>query len=61
MYNIVCMSSFVFQLSRKFQPRYGPGVDSASNKTECQEFPGRGEARPARKTGILTAILEPIV
>jgi hypothetical protein len=55
------MSSFVSQLSWNVQPRYGPGVESASNKIVYQEFPGRGKARTARKTGILTAILEPAV
>jgi hypothetical protein len=34
-----------------FQPHYGPGVDSASNKNEYQEFPWGGgvKGRPARK------------
>jgi hypothetical protein len=26
-----------FQLTCSFQPHYGPGVDSASNRNECQE------------------------
>jgi hypothetical protein len=38
-----------------FQPHYGPGVDSASNRNEYQE------ERPARKADNLTAICEPIV
>jgi hypothetical protein len=42
------------------QPHYGPGVDSASNRNEYQEYSG-GKGRPARKADNLTAIYEPIV
>jgi hypothetical protein len=27
-----------FQFTQSFQPRYGPGVNSASNRNEYQEF-----------------------
>jgi hypothetical protein len=27
-----------FQIAQSFQPHYGPGVDSASNRNEYQEF-----------------------
>jgi hypothetical protein len=45
-----------------FQPHYGPGVDSASNRNEYppRKVPG-GKGRPARKADNLTAICEPIV
>jgi hypothetical protein len=44
-----------------FQPHYGPGVDSASNRNEYQESSWVGKWRPARKADNLTAISEPIV
>jgi hypothetical protein len=44
-----------------FQPHYGPGVDSASNRNEYQEPSWGGKERPARKAENLTAICEPIV
>jgi hypothetical protein len=28
----------IFQLAYSFQPHYGPGVDSASNRNEYQEL-----------------------
>jgi hypothetical protein len=49
-----------FQLTKSFQPHYGPGVDSASNTNEYQE-PSWGKSRPARKADNLTAICESIV
>jgi hypothetical protein len=45
---------------QSFQPHYGPGVDSASNRNEYQES-SWGEGRPARRADNLTAICEPIV
>jgi hypothetical protein len=44
-----------------FQPHYGPGVDSASNRNEYQEHSWGDKGRPARKVDNLTAICEPIV
>jgi hypothetical protein len=44
-----------------FQPHYGPGVDSASNRNEYQESSLGVIGRPARKADNLTAICEPIV
>jgi hypothetical protein len=44
-----------------FQPHYGPGFDSASNRNEYQEPSWGGKGRPARKADNLTAICEPIV
>jgi hypothetical protein len=32
-----------------FQPHYGPGVNSASNRNEYQESSLGGKGRPARK------------
>jgi hypothetical protein len=58
----------VFSLSEfnliKFQPHYGPGVDSASNRTEYEEYSWNvlvGKGRLVRKADNLTAIYEPIV
>jgi hypothetical protein len=45
--------------SSSFQPHYGPGVDSASDRNEYQEH--SWGVRPARKADNLTAICEPIV
>jgi hypothetical protein len=50
----------IFYLAYSFQPHYGPGVDSASNINEYQEF-SWGKGRPAREADNLTAICEPIV
>jgi hypothetical protein len=44
-----------------FQPHYGPGVDSASNRNEHQESSWRGKGWWAHKADNLTAIYEPIV
>jgi hypothetical protein len=44
-----------------FQPHYGPGVDSATNRNEYQESSGGGKVRPVRKADNLTAICELIV
>jgi hypothetical protein len=47
-----------------FQPHYGPGVDSTSNRNEYQEYSWNvlgGKGRPARRADNLTAIYEPIV
>jgi hypothetical protein len=43
------------------QPHYGPGVDSASNGNEYQEFSWGGKGRPVRKADNLAAICEPTV
>jgi hypothetical protein len=43
-----------------FQPHYGPGVDSASNRNEYKES-SWGKGWPACKADNLTAICEPIV
>jgi hypothetical protein len=44
-----------------FQPHYGPGVDSASNRNGYpRDLPG-GKERPACKADNLTAICKPIV
>jgi hypothetical protein len=40
--------------------RYGPGVDSASNRNEYQKS-SWGKGRPVRKANNLTSIYEPIV
>jgi hypothetical protein len=45
---------------QSFQPHYGPGVDSASNKNEYQESSWEVKKRPARRADNLTAICEPI-
>jgi hypothetical protein len=50
-------SLFFFQLTQSFEPHYGPGIDSASNRNEYQEFSG-GKWRPARKADNLTVICE---
>jgi hypothetical protein len=39
---------------------YGPGVDSASNRNENQEFP-ESKGRPAPNADNFTAICEPIL
>jgi hypothetical protein len=51
---------WLFQLTESFQPQYGPGVDSASNRNEYQESSCGGKGRPARNAENLTAIYEPI-
>jgi hypothetical protein len=43
------------------QPHYGPGVDSASNRSEYQESSSGGKGRSACKADNLTAICELIV
>jgi hypothetical protein len=47
------MRSLDFTFDLIFQPHYGPGVDSASNRNEYQE-------PPARKADNLTASCEPL-
>jgi len=32
------MMSLEFVIDISFRPHYGPGVDSASNRNECQEY-----------------------
>jgi hypothetical protein len=50
-----------FRFKWSFQPHYGPGVDSASNKNEYQESSWGGKGRPVRMADNLTDICEPIV
>jgi hypothetical protein len=51
-----------FQMTKFFQPQYGPGVESASNRNEYQKsFWGVKGGRPARKADNLTALSEPFV
>jgi hypothetical protein len=52
------MKALDFQLTWSFQPHYGPGVDSDSNRNEYQEPSWGGKGRPARKADNLTAICE---
>jgi hypothetical protein len=52
---------FFSQLIYSFQPHYGLGVDSASNRNEFQVIFLGGKERPERKADNLTAICEPIV
>jgi hypothetical protein len=40
---------------------YGPGVDSASNKNECQEYSCGVKGRRRIRADSLTAICEPFV
>jgi hypothetical protein len=49
-----------FPMRPIFQPHYGPGVDSASNRNEYQES-SWGKGRPAHKADNLTTTCEPIV
>jgi hypothetical protein len=48
-----------FQFTYSFQLRYGPGVYSAFNRNEHQEY--YWEAHPANKADNLSAICELIV
>jgi hypothetical protein len=51
-----------FQFILSFQPHYGPGVDSVSDRNKYQESScGGGKTRPERKTDSLSAICEPTV
>jgi hypothetical protein len=50
-----------FQLTSPFQPHYGPGVNSASNRNEYQESSSVCKELPAPKADNLRAICEPIV
>jgi hypothetical protein len=50
----------LFQLTKSFQPLYGPGVDSSLTEMSTKNLPGC-KARPARKADNLSAICEPIV
>jgi hypothetical protein len=49
-----------FHLTSFFQPHYGRGDDSASNRNKYQESSGGGGGRVC-KAGIFTAICEPTV
>jgi hypothetical protein len=51
---------WIFKLTWSFQPHYGLGVDSASNRNEYQES-SWGKGRLVRGADNLTAICEPIV
>jgi hypothetical protein len=50
----------ISQLTQSFQPHYGLGFDSASNRNEYQDVPGV-KVLSARKADNLTAISKPIV
>jgi hypothetical protein len=52
---------WIFSIDLSFQPHYGPGVDSASNRKKNQESSLGGKGRPACEADDLTAICEPIV
>jgi hypothetical protein len=54
------MRSLDFSIDLSFQPHYGPGVDSAFDRNEYQEYSRGGKGRPARKADF-NAICEPIV
>jgi hypothetical protein len=58
---ILMRSLDFFQFSQSFQPQYDPGVDSASNRNEYQEYSFWSKARPERKADSLNRICEPIV
>jgi len=47
----------IFSLTQSFRSHYGPGVDSASNRNEYQEYFLGGEKRPVCKADNLTTIL----
>jgi hypothetical protein len=49
-----------FQFKWSFQPLYGPGFDSASNRNKYQKMFLGSRARPVRKADV-TATCEPIV
>jgi hypothetical protein len=49
------------KFTSSFQPHYGPGVDSASNRNQYSESLWGGKGQPARKADNLTVICEPIV
>jgi hypothetical protein len=51
---------FPAQFTRSFQPHYGLGVYSASNRNEYQKI-FLSKAGPARKADNVIAICEPIV
>ena len=46
-----------FLLTLSFRSHYGPGVDSASNRNDYQEYFLVGKNRPVRKANNLTTIL----
>jgi hypothetical protein len=46
-----------FSLTQSFRPRYGPGVDSASNRNEYQEYFLGGKRRPVRKADNFTTLI----
>jgi hypothetical protein len=47
-----------FDLSKSFQPHYGLGVSSASNRNKYQNIRVESRERPARKTDNLNAMCE---
>jgi hypothetical protein len=56
------LGGYFSQFTLSFQPHYGPGIDSGSNKVSARNLPGGGgKGWPARKADKLTAICEPIV
>ena len=50
-----------FSLTQSFRPLYGPGVDSAYNRNEYQEYFLGGKRRPVRKADNLTTFMCRIV
>jgi hypothetical protein len=51
-------SLFFFHFTQSFQPHYGPGVNSASNRNEYQGSSWGGKGRPVLKADILIAICD---
>jgi hypothetical protein len=52
---------FFFQFTQSFQPQYGPGVYSTSNRNEYQNIFLRGKARTASQADNITAVYQPTV
>jgi len=44
-------------LTQSFQPHYGPGADSVSNRNINQGIPTGGQRRPARRSDNLTTVI----
>jgi hypothetical protein len=55
------MRALDFLVELNFHPRYGPGVNSASNRNGHEESSWGCKKRSASKSADLTAICEPIV
>jgi hypothetical protein len=50
----------LYLLYLSFQPHYGPGVYSVSNRNEYQKY-SADKGRPSHKASKFTAICEPIL